>query len=90
MAAALAAGEARGRPYDIVLLDINMPRMCGDVACAALRAAGRTALPILAVSGTSEGPEFVRRAGFSGLLPKPFSLEGLREALVTYTTVAPG
>jgi CheY-like chemotaxis protein len=88
VAGALAAATAAGGPgYDAVLLDINMPRMNGDVACAALRGAGWT-LPILAVSGTADDPGLVRAAGFSGVLGKPFSLEQLRAALVTNVPAA--
>lgn len=85
VAPAVAAGAASGRPFNLVMMDINMPRMGGDAACAGLRAGGAT-LPVLAVSGTSEGPEFLRRAGFTALLPKPFTLERLRGALVAHTT----
>ena len=86
---ALAAAAARGpgNGYDAILMDINMARVNGDVACAALRAAG-CALPVIAVSGTADDPEYVRRCGFTGVLSKPFSLEQLREALVAHIPAA--
>ena len=80
MGAQVPQALARGG-YDVILMDINMTRVGGDVACAALRASG-CVLPVLAVSGTSEGGEYLRRYGFSGLLAKPFSSEQLRDALV--------
>lgn len=61
-------------------MDITMARVCGDAACAALRAGG-CMLPIIAVSGTSEGPEYLRAAGFSAALGKPFTLVALRGLL---------
>ena len=86
---ALAAAAARGpgNGYDAILMDINMARVNGDVACAALRAAG-CALPVIAVSGTADDPEYVHRCGFSGVLGKPFSVEQLHDALVTHVTGA--
>ncbi len=86
---ALAAAEARGpgNGFDAILMDVNMARVNGDVACAALRAAG-CALPVIAVSGTADDPEYVRRCGFTGVLSKPFSLEQLREALVAHIPAA--
>jgi two-component system capsular synthesis sensor histidine kinase RcsC len=73
--AAVASGA-----FDAILMDLNMPHVGGDVACAALRAAG-SRIPILAVSGTTEGEALVRRFGFTAILGKPFSVEQLREAL---------
>ncbi len=87
MPAALAAAEASSAPFDAILMDINMHRMGGDAACAALRATG-CALPIIAVSGTADRVDYVRRFGFSAVLTKPFTHEALRAALVTHV-VAP-
>jgi CheY-like chemotaxis protein len=71
---------ARARTISVILMDINMPRVNGDAACAALRASGCT-LPILAVSGNVETAEYWRKHGFTGALGKPFTLEQLHAAL---------
>jgi CheY-like chemotaxis protein len=60
-----------------------MARVSGDAACAALRAAG-CQIPVIAVSGNLEAPDYVRRYGFSAMLGKPFTQEQLREALQVY------
>jgi CheY-like chemotaxis protein len=88
---ALETESAAGRGIDAILMDINMPRMGGDEACAALRAAGWT-LPIFAVSGTPESQEVTRQYGFTATLSKPFSLEQLRAALAAQRAAgaAPG
>jgi CheY-like chemotaxis protein len=83
-AAQVPEALAAGRAYDVVLMDISMRRVCGDVACATLRAAGAT-LPILAVSGNAEGAgDDLMRHGFTAALGKPFTIEALRDALVTH------
>ena len=85
LAAAAAAGPSSG--IDVILMDINMVRLNGDAACAALRASG-CSLPIIAVSANVDTSEYVRRFGFTAALGKPFSPEQLREALVTHATGA--
>ena len=69
--------------FDVILMDITMARVSGDAACAALRAAG-CQIPVIAVSGNLEAPDYVRRYGFSAMLGKPFTQEQLREALQVY------
>ena len=41
--------------FDVVLLDIQMRRLNGDVVCRALRAHGYDTLPIIAVTGVTAG-----------------------------------
>ena len=69
--------------FDLVLLDIHMARMNGDVACVALREHGYTTLPVIAVTGnaTSADAEKYRRIGFNATLGKPFGTEDLRAVL---------
>jgi len=79
-----AEAEALGRPYDIVVTDVRMPRMDGVALTRRLRAA-HPQLPVVVVSGYAS-PE--QLSGLSGsesgplvLLPKPVSLSRLRTAV---------
>lgn len=78
------AGKARalGERFDLILLDLQLPRMRGDVLCRELRAAGHR-LPIVALSAEAL-PEQIRvnrEAGFDDYLTKPISPLALREAV---------
>jgi PAS domain S-box-containing protein len=69
--------EAPAR-FDVVLLDLTMPRMNGEEALRQLREI-RPGVRVLLMSGFSEqdtASRFVGR-GVSGFLPKPFSVEML-------------
>lgn len=66
---------ARAAPPDLVVCDLEMPRMDGIAMCAALRAEAATRrLPIVAVTG-SGGPAALAAiaAGCDAVLPKPVS-----------------
>ena len=78
------AGKARalGERFDLILLDLQLPRMRGDALCRDLRAAGLR-LPIVALSAEAL-PEQIRvnrEAGFDDYLTKPISSLALREAV---------
>jgi len=71
-----------GERFDLVLCDIGMPPPDGWQVARELHAlAPRT--PLYLVSGWSREipPEQAQRAGVAGLLPKPLSLEALRDLL---------
>ena len=72
-----------------VLMDVHMVRVNGDVACAALRAAGFTA-PVIAVTGNATSVDAVAyaHAGFTATLGKPFSARDLRACLECCVVVA--
>jgi two-component system response regulator MprA len=74
--AALAAVDA-GAP-DLILLDVNMPRVDGLEVCRRLRAAGYD-VPILMLTARVEVGDRVMGldAGADDYLPKPFALEEL-------------
>lgn len=77
--------RALAESFDVILLDIQLPRLAGDAVCRELRASGvRT--PIVAIT-SSAMPEQVERglaSGFNGYLTKPISLSALRAAVNGY------
>ncbi len=80
---ALELVEQRGRPPDVLVTDISMPRMDGFELAEALRAR-HPGLPVIFISGLPE--EFFERAGkgFHGrveVLRKPFRLSDLERRL---------
>jgi len=66
---------ARASRPDLVLCDLEMPRMDGIALCAALRADAATRrLPIIAVTGSGdEAARAAMAAGCDAVLPKPCS-----------------
>ncbi len=81
------AARAAGSPYDLVLMDVQMPRMDGLEAARRIRsteaAAGERLVRILALTANAqaEDREACLAAGMDGLLVKPLDRERLREAL---------
>jgi DNA-binding response OmpR family regulator len=74
----------RGLP-DLVISDIMMPGIDGIEACRRIRANAATAqTPVLMFSALSEEAEAARLAGADGMLPKPFNLPALAEAVKTF------
>ena len=78
-----AAGEARASDrFDLVLLDIQLPKKDGLEVCRSLRARGLR-MPIVALSASVLPEEIARTkaAGFDLFLSKPISPRDLREAV---------
>jgi twitching motility two-component system response regulator PilH len=75
---------------DLVMLDVEMPRMRGLDACRKLRDDPRTAhLPVLIVSGSLVPPYAdVEAAGGTACLHKPFTPAQLRDAVERELTAA--
>lgn len=80
---AVADGEAAWfhgdtEDYDLVVLDLGMPRMDGLAVLKRWRAAGR-AMPVLVLTARGSWPERVEGidAGADDYLPKPFQMEEL-------------
>jgi CheY-like chemotaxis protein len=67
--------------FDVILLDIQMPRMQGDAVCRALRDAG-VSTPIVALTSAAMPDQVARgaEAGFDAYLTKPISPAALRDA----------
>ena len=67
-----------GEPFDIALLDVNMPRMQGDDAMAAARAAG-VCTPVVMVTANAmeHQKDTYKRKGAADVLSKPWSPQQL-------------
>jgi PAS domain S-box-containing protein len=74
---AVAAGQ-----FDLILMDMRMPRMDGLEASRRIRQAG-VAAPIVAVTADAlgEGDPEIFRAGVDAVLAKPITLASLAEAI---------
>jgi CheY-like chemotaxis protein len=81
--AALEAVFDKDLDLDLVILDVEMPRMRGLDACRKLRDDPRTAhLPVLIASGSLAPPySDVEAAGATACLHKPFTPAQLRDAV---------
>jgi CheY-like chemotaxis protein len=90
-----AAARAAGAPYDLVLMDVQMPGMDGLEAARRIRAveadtgAKRTRMLALTANAQTEDREACLAAGMDGLLVKPLDRERLREALEAVAAAAP-
>lgn len=88
-----SAARAAGTPYDLVLMDVQMPGMDGLEATRRIRAAeaGGAATPIVALTANAyaEDREACLAAGMDGLLVKPLDRDRLREALDAAARRAP-
>jgi PAS domain S-box-containing protein len=84
---ACTAARAAGGPYDLVLMDVQMPGMDGLEAARRIRAAEAQAgcrpvwILALTANARTEDRDACLAAGIDGLLVKPLDRERLREAL---------
>ncbi len=75
-----AISSARETPFDVILMDLRMPRVDGRVAAARIREGGLNArTPILAFS--ADASTLAVDAVFDGQIAKPLSTLGLLETL---------
>jgi len=91
--ATVEASRAAGEPYDLVLMDIQMPVVDGPEAARRLRAAGvgPAELPIVALTANAYADDVTAclNAGMQAHLAKPVTLAELKGALQQWGTVAP-
>jgi signal transduction histidine kinase/ligand-binding sensor domain-containing protein/CheY-like chemotaxis protein len=72
----------RTRTYDVILMDVHMPRMDGLEATRRIRAGGsRTRILALTAGAFAEDQAECLKAGMDGFLAKPLRLQELRAAL---------
>ena len=88
--------RAAGTPYDLVLMDVQMPDMDGMEATRRIRAAEAldpsgpaTRIVALTANAYAEDRDACFAAGMDGLLVKPLDRERLRDALETAGRRAP-
>jgi CheY-like chemotaxis protein len=85
-----AMGELSSMVPDLILLDINMPRMDGYQVCKLIRTNDETKdVPVVMISGKDGFFDKVRgrMAGTSGYITKPFGPETLMKAIETYLKI---
>ncbi|MEK7863547.1 MAG: response regulator [Chloroflexota bacterium] len=77
-----ARDRALHERFDVIILDIQMPRLDGNAVCVELRAAGNRG-PILALSAAAMPEDLARgkASGFDDYLPKPILPAVLRAAI---------
>ena len=85
---AVKTSEAEGRPYSLVLMDVQMPNCDGYEATRQLRAEGfaEQRLPIVALTANAYEEDAVtaREAGMQDHVTKPVSLETIQAILAKY------
>ncbi len=72
----VVAADRSGRPFDLILMEVEMPVLDGLAATRKMRQAGYGGT-IIAHSVEADGAEKCRRAGCDGFLAKPFRREEL-------------
>lgn len=77
--------RARAESFDLLLLDIGLPYLRGDVLCEELRRAGVRA-PIVAITATALHDEVtrLRTRGFDAVFTKPIGAATLRDLVRRY------
>jgi CheY-like chemotaxis protein len=74
--------------YDIILTDINVPKMTGDELAKAIRnhPNGKASMPVIALTATimQDDLDAYRKAGISDILVKPFKEADLKAMLLKH------
>lgn len=76
---------------DLVLLDIWMPEVSGDVIAKLMKADKKLShIPVLLFSANTNIEETARATGADGFVKKPFSLDGLKAVIEEHLKVNAG
>lgn len=86
----LKAADSQG-PFDLILLDVNLPDMDGYSICKALRSVDGS-VPIVFVTAMGELKDYAagRSAGGDSYLVKPIARAALRSIVSLFTSLARG
>lgn len=76
-------------PFDLVLLDVNMPDLDGYAVCEALRRVDKN-VPIVFITGQRDLKDFTsgRMAGGDSYLVKPIAAAALRSTVHLFTSLS--
>ena len=66
------------RSYDLVITDVVMSDIDGRRVAQHIRDSERPSTPIIGISGT---PRFLEDEGFNSVIPKPFTINALAQAI---------
>jgi CheY-like chemotaxis protein len=82
--------EERGRPFDLVILDLTVPGGMGGRDAVSHIKQIRQQVPVVVTSGYADDSVLANydKYGFDGVLPKPFGISDLRRALEQAETTA--
>jgi CheY-like chemotaxis protein len=84
----LAVEEVRKTPFDLILMDVNMPVMDGLTATRAIRSlagpASQTPIVVVTADVMNEASEKSLAAGANDFISKPLHMEQLREVVRCY------
>ena len=92
---AAAVDACMAQPFDVVVMDLQMPEMDGFEAVRAIRQRERethaapTPIVALTARAMADDEALCRRAGFDGYLAKPFRSQQLHEALAAIVPSRP-
>ena len=83
----LKAADKQG-PFDLILLDVNLPDMDGYSVCRALRTVDRR-VPIVFVTARGDLKDYTagREAGGDSYLVKPIARAALRSIVTLFTSI---
>lgn len=81
-----AIDKIRQEPFDLILMDIQMPVMDGITALKTIKAEGLTNAPIIAISAYSDQTDrdYFLSAGFDDFIDKPVKPKDLLETINTH------
>ncbi len=69
-----------GHNFDLVITDINMPKMNGNAVARYIRSSGNSNLPIVAITGSDD----IEKDLFNFVLTKPFRMDALAGIIGSY------